>query len=118
MAEYYKLAVLPDRNSYFLGTKHAAKGALMLLLNETDVEKDVVLYGDETHAFLEERYEGDEEFNRVDFSDVSLDKVALLENIELSRAEFEQIFEDYGGKVVSVKAFLDGIDSLLSKNEQ
>ena len=65
--------------------------------------KPIILFGDETHCYLEDEY-GTKEYGG-EYEDYSLENEDwnnhLLSCIEMSKAEFNEIFETIGGKVVT-----------------
>lgn len=103
MSNYYRLAVLSEQKVYNLGKSYGAKDTLPILLSTLDESQDVVLYGDESHAFLEDKYEYNEGFELV--SDFAKRK-ELLKNKGMNLQEFYELFEKHGGLVLSVEKFL------------
>lgn len=109
MSNYYSLVKLKDKTVYSLGTKNSARQSLPLLLLELDDYCDVVLYGDETHAFLEDKYEYNLSFEKIIFDSIPSDKIELIKRIELKLEEFDNIFEENSGEIINSKALKNAL---------
>lgn len=101
MAERFYVATPKDKRLYSLGTAHSAKETFPLLLEELGTAVEFVLFGEETHAFLEDQYKDDENFEVVYYDSIPTEKQSLSDNISYAREEFLQIFNNFGGKVVN-----------------
>ena len=100
MAEYYRVVIPAEQKVYKLGTLHSAMKTFPLLLENEGAFQEFILYGDETHAFLQDRYEYTEDIELVDYDTIPLEKEEWLEQKSYTASEFRVVFEEFGGKLV------------------
>lgn len=100
MAEYYRVAIPSQKKVYKLGTLHSAIKTFPLLLEDEGAFQEFVLYGDETHAFLEDKYEDREGYEKVQYDTIPSDMSEWVERKSYTTAEFKVVFEEFGGKKV------------------
>lgn len=100
MSNYIRVADISAKKVYSLGKAHSAASMLPLLLMQLEQTK-LVLYGDESHGFLEDKYEVEENFQNVTFDSYTDDQVEWVELNKWSFDEFDELFEEYGGIIVT-----------------
>ena len=103
MSEYYSIANITNKNIYYLGTKHAAKDTLPLFVRNFDEKDTIILYGDETHSRIHDKYLFEDSFKEIDYSTYSVKCVDLIKAIGMSRDEFTNKFNEIGGVVIRIK---------------
>ena len=98
--DYIRFVDLENKKVYDLGKRSEAKYYLPFLAHQFQ-GRPVVLYGDETHCYLEDKYET-EEYREYKECLLSCKDFGInnLNNNEMSMADFNKIFEEIGGKVV------------------
>lgn len=100
MAEVYYVAIPHEKKLYYLGTLHSAKSTFPLLMEEVGSGVAFVLFGEDTHAFLDDQYKDNDAFEEIEYDFISSDKDVLSEKVSYSREEFLKILWEYGGKEV------------------
>lgn len=100
--DYISFVDIENKKMYFLGKPSHAKFYLPFLAYKFQ-GNPIVLFGDETHENLEEKYNtknfgGEYEECLIQDEDIDTD---ILTDIEMSTAEFNDIFKKIGGKVVT-----------------
>ena len=102
MADYISFVDIENKRIYDLGKRSEAKHYLPFMAYKFQ-GKPIVFFGDETHCYLEDKYETEEYGG--EYEDYSLGNedwnTHLLTDIKMSKAEFNEIFEKIGGKVVT-----------------
>ena len=99
---YIKFVDIENKKIYDIGKRSSAKYYLPFLAYKYQ-GKPVVVYGDETHGYLEEKYDTKEyggEYEEYSLGNENIDS-NILDDIEMSIAEFQEIFEKIGGKVIT-----------------
>ena len=100
--EYISFVDIENKKIYDIGKRSSAKYYLPFLAYKYK-GKPVVVYGDETHEYLEEKYKINKyggEFEECLIENENIDS-NILEDITMSIAEFYEIFDKIGGKVVT-----------------
>ena len=98
--DYINLVDVKNKKMYDLGKRSSAKFYLpyaAYIFNG----KPIVIFGDETHSFLEDKYELKQYGGEYDECSLENYDADILTDIEMSYAEFEEIFEKIGGKEIS-----------------
>lgn len=111
MSEYYRVSIPRKKITYYLGTSSAAQQTLPLLVNEVIEDEHFVLWGDETHAWLEDEYNYAKQYEEVDYSSYSSTLSELVKMTELSEEIFDELFEELGGETISKETFLKFIEN-------
>ena len=91
-----------NKKIYDIGKRSSAKYYLPFLAYKYQ-GKPVVVYGDETHEYLEEKYEVKEyggEYEEYLIGNENINS-NILDDITMSIKEFQEIFDKIGGKVVT-----------------
>lgn len=103
MSNYIRVADISAKKVYSMGKAHSAASTLPLLLKQLSSAKDtkLVLYGDESHGFLDDKYEDSEEFEQISFDSYADDQVEWVKSNKWSFDEFDELFEEYGGNIVT-----------------
>lgn len=100
--EYISFVDIENKKIYDIGKRSSAKYYLPFLAYKYK-GKPVVVYGDETHEYLEEKYKINKyggEFEECLIENENIDS-NILDDITMSIAEFYEIFDKIGGKVVT-----------------
>lgn len=102
MSNYIRVADLSAKKVYLLGKARSAASNLPLLLMQLSTEPTkIVLYGDESHGFLEDKYEDEENFEQILFDSHAGDSVEWVNSNKWSSDEFNELFEEYGGDIAT-----------------
>lgn len=102
MSNYIRVADLTNQKVYLLGTAYSSTHTLPVLLKKLSKNTtSIILYGDESHNFLEDKYEYEKEFERVDFSYVPSDSIEWIAANLWDLNEFYELFSEYGGRRVN-----------------
>lgn len=99
--DYINFVDIESKKIYDLGKASEAKFYLPFLAHKY-AGKPVVLYGDETHCYLEDKYllkAYGGEYEEISFTGEDYDIDALFES-EIGDEEFANIFEKIGGKII------------------
>lgn len=102
MADYISLVDITSKSIYDLGKATSAKHLLPYFAHIFHGQP-VVIFGDETHGYLEDeylstRYGGEYEEVNVDYGKIDSN---ALDEVTMSYKEFSEIFEKIGGKVIT-----------------
>ena len=100
--DYISCVDIENKKIYDIGKRSSAKYYLPFLAYKYQ-GKPVVIYGDETHGYLEEKYaikEYSGEYEECLIENENIDG-NILDDITMSIKEFQEIFEKIGGKVVT-----------------
>ena len=100
--DYISFVDIKNKKIYDIGKRSSAKYYLPFLAYKYQ-GKPVVIYGDETHGYLEDKYEVKEyggEYEEYFIENENIDG-NILDDITMSIEEFKEIFEKIGGKVVT-----------------
>ena len=100
--DYISFVDIENKKIYDIGKRSSAKYYLPFLAYKYQ-GKPVVVYGDETHGYLEDKYEVKEyggEYEECLIENENIDG-NILDDITMSIKEFQEIFEKIGGKVVT-----------------
>lgn len=102
MADYISFVDIENKKIYDIGKRNEAKYYLPYLASKFQ-DKPIIFFGDETHCFLEDKYEIKEyggEYDEIswEYEDYDSD---ILDDINMSGKEFNEIFEKVGGKVIT-----------------
>ena len=100
--DYISFVDIENKKIYDIGKRYSAKYYLPFLAYKYH-GKPVVVYGDETHGYLEEKYDTKEyggEYEECLLGNENIDS-NILDDIEMSIAEFQEIFGKIGGKVTT-----------------
>ena len=100
MSNYYSVAIIEDKNVYWMGKYSSAKHILPLFLKNNCINKTFCIYGDETHAWCEDKYEYDEVYDLIEFDNYPAIETEWVEEHCLSREEFDNMINTIGGKEV------------------
>lgn len=100
--DYISFVDIENKRIYDLGKRCIAKYYLPFMAYKFQ-GKPVIIFGDETHGFLEEKYEikkygGIYEEYHMENEDFDGN---ILDDIEMSKKEFNEIFEKIGGKIIT-----------------
>lgn len=99
---YYRLVDIQNKTLYDLGKASEAKFYLPFFADMYK-NKEILLFGDETHGLLDDKYELKEyggDYDEGSFENLSIDR-NLLGDIEMSYNEFYYIFEKIGGEIIT-----------------
>lgn len=101
MADYISLVDIENKTIYDLGKASEAKYYLPYLAFIYQ-DKPILIYGDETHGWCEDKYEYEEEenYSKKGINSFNMNR-DTLDNIIMSRAEFYEIFNQIGGKEIT-----------------
>lgn len=111
MAEYFCVAIPSQEKVYKLGTISSARRTFPLLLNNEGAFETVILYGDETHARLHDKYEYDENaYETVDYDSYPSELSETVDQKAYSEAEFRVVFNEFGGKLVRMVNKFDFVE--------
>lgn len=100
--DYIKFVDIENKKIYDISKRSSAKYYLPYLAYKYQ-GKPVVVYGDETHGYLEDKYMTKEyggEYEEHFIENENIDG-NILDDITMSIEEFREIFEKIGGKVVT-----------------
>ena len=100
--DYISFVDIKNKRVYDIGKRFSAKYYLPFLAYKYQ-GKQVVVYGDETHGYLEEKYDTKEyggEYEECSLGNENIDS-NILDDITMSIEEFQEIFDKIGGKVVT-----------------
>ena len=100
--DYISFVDIKNKRIYDIGKRSSAKYYLPFLAYKYQ-GKPVVVYGDETHEYLEEKYEVKEyggEYEEYLIGNENINS-NILDDITMSIKEFQEIFDKIGGKVVT-----------------
>lgn len=100
--DYLSFVDIENKKIYDIGKRSCAKYYLPFLAYKYK-NKPIILFGDETHCYLDEKYKKKEyggEYEEYLMENENID-CDILDNINMSIAEFEDIFDKIGGKVVT-----------------
>ena len=100
--DYISFVDIENKKIYDIRKRSSAKYYLPFLAYKYQ-GKPVVIYGDETHGYLEEKYaikEYSGEYEECLIENENIDG-NILDDITMSIKEFQEIFEKIGGKVVT-----------------
>lgn len=102
MADYISLVDVNNKRIYDLGKATSAKHLLPYFAH-IFLGQPVVVFGDETHGYLEDKYlptnyGGEYEEANVDYGKIDSN---ALDEVNMSHKEFSEIFEKIGGKVIT-----------------
>lgn len=100
--DYISLVDIENKRMYDLGKITEAKYYLPYFADKF-YGKPIVIFGDESHPQLEDKYElkkygGEYEDCSISNEDCNDD---ILSDIDMCRLEFKEIFENIGGKVIT-----------------
>ena len=107
--DYINFVDIESKKIYDLGKASEAKLYLPFLAHKY-AGKPVVIFGDETHCYLEDKYllkdyGGEYEPLSITGENINIDK---LYEAEISDEEFKKVFLKMGGKIVSnLETFVD-----------
>jgi hypothetical protein len=102
MADYINLVDIENNIVYDLGKTCEAKYYLPYLGYKFK-NKPILIFGDETHGWLENKYktiEFDGEYKQGNLQDFDMNN-DILDNIEMSKEEFYEIFDKIGGEIIT-----------------
>ena len=100
--DYISFVDIENKKIYDIGKRSSAKYYLPFLAYKYQ-GKPVVIYGDETHGYLEDKYEVKEyggEYEECLIENENIDG-NILDDITMSIEEFREIFEKIGGKALT-----------------
>ena len=100
MSNYYSVAIIEDKTVYWMGKYSSAKHILPLFLKNNCTNKTFCIYGDETHAWCEDKYEYGEVYDLIEFDNYPAIETEWVEEHYLSREEFDNMINTIGGKEV------------------
>ncbi|MEK3955758.1 MULTISPECIES: hypothetical protein [unclassified Psychrobacillus] len=102
MSNLIRVADISAKKVYSLGKARNAANILPLLLSQLSLKStQIVLYGDESHAFLEDKYEDEQNFEQNMLDSYTDDWVDWAKSNKWSLEEFNELFEVYGGNIVT-----------------
>lgn len=100
--DYISLVDIENKRMYDLGKITEAKYCLPYFADKF-YGKPIVLFGDETHPQLEDKYvlkEYGGEYEDCSINDENYND-DVLSDIDMCRLEFKEIFEKIGGKIIT-----------------
>lgn len=101
MAEYYRVVIPETKKVFKLGTLHNAIHTFPLLLEKVVLTNSFILYGDETHGFLQDRYEYNDDFEVLEFHIISNRDIEWTNEFKYTTEKFREIFNELGGDKIT-----------------
>lgn len=95
--DYISFVDISNKQKFDLGKRNSAKYYLPYLAYKSK-DNQVLIFGDETHSFLEDQYAMGYEECPIEDENINNE---ILRGIEMSKAEFDEIFERIGGKQIT-----------------
>jgi len=102
MSNYYSVAVIEEKTIYYMGKASSASFILPLFLKNNCTNKTFCIYGDESHAWCEDKYEYNEGYDLIEFDNYPAIETEWVEEHCLSREQFDKLINEIGGKEVMI----------------
>jgi len=102
MSNYYSVAVIEEKTVYYMGKACFARFILPLFFKNNCKNKTFCIYGDESHAWCEDKYEYDEDYDLIEFDSYPAIETEWVEKNCLSKDQFNKLINKIGGKEVRI----------------
>jgi len=103
MSNYYSVAVIEEKTVYYMGKFSSTRFILPLFFKNNCKNKTFCIYGDESHAWCEDKYEYDEDYDLIEFDSYPAIETEWVEKNCLSKENFDKLIVEIGAKEVRLE---------------